>query len=154
MKREQNKSRARTVCFVLTVAADVVAALFLDVMGGIGFCMNGYEKVGISLFVSAALLTAAVVLTGFGKMIIPAVLCIFGTIAYIYPIRAVLAIPNTLIPKTATEPLAQRIYPTAAVSIAIVAMIVFNYFSESNIRRREQIRAEKQRDLRDDEKII
>ncbi|MBQ4226123.1 MAG: hypothetical protein II664_07405, partial [Oscillospiraceae bacterium] len=66
----------------------------------------------------------------------------------------VLAIPNTLIPKTATEPLAQRIYPTAAVSIAIVAMIVFNYFSESNIRRREQIRAEKQRALRDDEKII
>ena len=154
MKREQNKSRARTVCFVLTVAADAVAALFLDVMGGIGFCMNGYEKVGISLFVSAALLTAAVVLAGFGKMIIPAVLCVFGTIAYIYPIRAVLAIPNTLIPKTATEPLAQRIYPTAAVSIAIVAMIVFNYFSESNIRRREQIRAEKQRALRDDEKII
>lgn len=154
MKREQNKSRARTVCFVLTVAADVVAALFLDVMGGIGFCMNGYEKVGISLFVSAALLTAAVVLTGFGKMIIPAVLCIFGTIAYIYPINAVLAIPNTLIPKTATEPLAQRIYPTAAVSVLIIAMIVFNYFSESNIRRREQIRAEKQRALRDDEKII
>ena len=154
MKREQNKSRARTVCFVLTVAADAVAALFLDVMGGIGFCMNGYEKVGISLFVSAFLLTAAVVLAGFGKMIIPAVLCVFGTIAYIYPIRAVLAIPNTLIPKTATEPLAQRIYPTAAVSIAIVAMIVFNYFSESNIRRREQIRAEKQRALRDDEKIL
>ena len=154
MKREQNKSMARTVCFVLTVAADVIAALFLDVMGGIGFCMNGYEKVGISLFVSAFLLTAAVVLVGFGKMVLPGVLCVIGTAAYIYSIRAVLSIPNTLIPKTATEPLAQRIYPTAAVTAAIIAMILFNFFSESNIRRREQIRAEKQRALRDDEKIL
>ncbi len=151
-------ARARAAVLVITVIADVICSLFLNVMGGIGLALNNYQKAGYSLIASAAVLTLAIIFLRRGGMVIPSVLCAAGTALYIYPIRVLDSIPHTLIPKQNIEPLMQRIYPAVSVTVLLVIMIVFNYFSDEQINKREARRRAKyereDRKLRNDEKII
>ena len=127
-------------------------------MGGIGLALNNYENAGYSLIASAVLLTLATVFLGRGRMIVPSVLTVLGTAAYVYPIHVLHSIPHELVPKQAVEPLVMRIYPAVLVTILLSVMIVLNFFSDEQEKKREKKRLEKydrnDRSLRDDEKIV
>ncbi|MGN0587571.1 MAG: hypothetical protein ACI4JF_09820, partial [Oscillospiraceae bacterium] len=118
---------ARNVTLVLTIAAAVICCLGLNLMGGSAFIANGYEKCGYALFISSALLTAATVLGGFKKVILPVILDIFGSAGYIYTLSVLNAIPNTKIPKESTETLMAYHYPTIIVTVLIILLAFFNF---------------------------
>lgn len=148
----------KIVLNVLSVIALVVCALFLNIMGGIGLCMNKYENAGIALFVSSFFLTLAVIFMGNGRMIIPAIFNIIGSAGYIYAINILSAIPNEKIPKQYTEPLIGRIYPAISVTVFVFAAVVMNYFSPRQEAKREARKKAKYeaelRPLKDDEKLL
>lgn len=130
----------------------------LNTLGGAAFIMNGYDKCGIALFASTVLLVAALVFIKFKKSIIPLILTIFGSACYIYTLAVIEAIPNTKIPKEYTEALLAKHFPTIAVTVLLILLIIFNFFSEEAVQKRLEKRnlrkAERERSLNDDEKIL
>lgn len=138
--------------------AEVICCLVLNTLGGAAFIMNGYEKCGIALFASTVLLIAALVFIKFKKSLVPLILTIFGSACYIYTLAVIEAIPNTKIPKEYTEALSAKHFPTIAVTVLLILLIIFNFFSEEAVQKRFEKRnlrkAEKERSLNDDEKIL
>lgn len=146
------------ITFIITVIAEVICCLVLNTLGGIAFLMNDYDKCGIALFISTVFLIAALILIKFKKAIIPLILTIAGTGSYIYTLAVISAIPNTKIPKEYTEALLAKHYPTIAVTVLLILLIFFNFFSEEavqkRLKRKNEKLAERERSLNDDEKII
>lgn len=146
------------ITFILAVIAEVICCLVLNTLGGAAFIMNGYEKCGIALFASTVLLIAALVFIKFKKSLVPLILTIFGSACYIYTLAVIEAIPNTKIPKEYTEALSAKHFPTIAVTVLLILLIIFNFFSEEAVQKRFEKRnlrkAEKERSLNDDEKIL
>lgn len=130
----------------------------LNTLGGAAFIMNGYDKCGIALFASTVLLVAALVFIKFKKSLIPLILTIFGSACYIYTLAVIEAIRNTKIPKEYTEALLAKHFPTIAVTVLLILLIIFNFFSEEAVQKRLEKRnlrkAERERSLNDDEKIL
>lgn len=130
----------------------------LNTLGGAAFIMNGYDKCGIALFASTVLLVAALVFIKFKKSLIPLILTIFGSACYIYTLAVIEAIPNTKIPKEYTEALLAKHFPTIAVTVLLILLIIFNFLSEEAVQKRLEKRnlrkAERERSLNDDEKIL
>ena len=150
--------KARKISLSLCIAAAVIISGFINIAGGIALILNNYEKCGIALLISTLFLISGTVIAAFQKVWIPAVLNIIGTIFYIYTVSKLYAIPNSLIPKTKTEPLAERHLFTVIVTVLLMALTFFNFFSEKNVQKRQQrrnkIAAEKNRPLKDSEKIV
>lgn len=146
------------ITFILAVIAEVICCLGLNTLGGAAFIMNGYEKCGIALFVSTVLLIAALIFIKFKKSLVPLILTIFGSACYIYTLAVIEAIPNTKIPKEYTEALSAKHFPTIAVTVLLILLIIFNFFSEEAVQKRLEKRnlrkAERERSLNDDEKIL
>lgn len=130
----------------------------LNTLGGAAFIMNDYTICGIALFASTVLLIAALVFITYKKTLVPLILTIFGTACYIYTLAVICAIPNTKIPKEYTEVLLAKHYPTIAVTVLLILLIFFNFFSEEAIRVRAEKKKkrleEKERSLNEDEKIL
>ncbi len=150
--------KARVFTMVLCIAAAVIISLFINTAGGIALAINGYSACGIALIASTVLLASGTAAACFKKVWIPVVFNVIGTICYIYTVSEIYAIPNTLIPKQNTEPLAERHLLTVIVTVLLFALAVFNYFDDTNVDKRNKkrrLKAEKEnRKLSDDEKII
>ena len=153
--------KARKISLVLCIAAAAIISGYINIFGGISIIVVNYEKygnIGIALLISSLFLIVGTVIAAFQKVWIPAVFNIIGTVPYIYSVMQLYAIPNSLIPKTATEPLAERHLMTVIVTILLAAVAFFNFFSEKNVQNREKRRiqkaAEQDRQLKDSEKIL
>ena len=156
--------KARITVLILCIAAAAVISGFINIMGGIGFAFlvesadTTYRNCGICLFVSSAFLISGVVLAAFERVWFPAAFDIIGTAFYIFTVKMLYAIPNTLRPKTVTEPLAERHLMTVIVTVLLAVLVFLNYFSEKNTAKREKRKAEKynkvNRMLDDSEKIL
>lgn len=146
------------ITFILAVAAEVICCLVLNTLGGAAFIMNGYDKCGFALFASTVLLVAALILIKFKKSLVPLILTIIGSACYIYTLAVIEAIPNTKIPKEYTEALSAKHFPTISVTVLLILLVIFNFFSEEAVQKRmekrERARAEKERSLNDDERIL
>lgn len=150
--------KAKRVFVVLSVIALVICSLFLNLVGGIGFYINGYENIGTALFVSSAALTLSVIFLGKGRMVLPAVFDIIGTAGYAYAIKLILEIPHSKVPKQSTEMFAGRVYPAITVSVLVLIVVIMNYFSDIQKDKREARRKKKydktNRPLKRNEKIL
>lgn len=156
--------KARITVLALCIAAAAVISGFINIMGGIAFAFmvesadTTYRDCGICLFFSSAFLILGVILAAFEKIWLPAAFDIIGTVFYIITVKMIYAIPNTLRPKTVTEPLAERHLMTVIVTVLLAVLIFLNYFSEKNTAKREKRKAEKylkeNRSLDESEKIL
>ena len=156
--------KARTVTVVLCIAAAIVISLCINTAGGFAFAFmvesssDVFRKCGIALMVSSAFLIAGTVVACFKRVWVPLAFNIIGTACYIYTVSEIYAIPNTMRPKTDTEPLAERHLFTVIVTLLLFALTVFNYLDEKNAAKRNakrRLKAEKlTKKLSDDEKII
>lgn len=156
--------KARTVTAVLCVAAAAIISLCVNSAGGfaLAFLVEStsdiFRKCGIALLISSAFLIAGTVIACFKKVWVPLVLNVIGTACYIYTVSGIYSIPNTLRPKTDTEPLAERHLLTVTVTVLLFALTVFNYLDEKNVSKRNEkrrLKAERlARKLSDDEKIV
>lgn len=120
--------------------------------------INEYTACGIALIASTVFLASGTAFACFKKVWLPVIFNVIGTICYIYTVSEIYAIPNTLIPKQNTEPLAERHLLTVIVTVLLFALAVFNYFDDANVDKRNKKRRLKtereNRKLSDDEKII
>ena len=156
--------KARNVTVVLCIAAAAVISLFLNCAGGFALAFmvesssDVFYKCGIALLVSSAFLIAGTVVACFKKVWIPLIFNVIGTACYIYAVSEIYAIPNTMRPKTDTEPLAERHLFTVIVTLLLFALTVLNYLDEKNVSKRNEkrrLKAEKlAKKLSDDEKIV
>ncbi|MDE6762179.1 MAG: hypothetical protein K2J73_00655 [Oscillospiraceae bacterium] len=156
--------KARTVTVVLCIAAAAVISLCVNFAGGFALAFmvesssHVFHKCGIALLASSAFLIAGTVVACFKKVWIPLIFNIIGTACYIYTVSEIYAIPNTMRPKTDTEPLAERHLFTVIVTLLLFMLTVFNYLDEKNAAKRNEkrrLKAEKlDKKLSDDEKII
>ncbi len=143
---------------VLCIASAVVISLFINVAGGIALVINNYSDCGVALFASSAFLIAGTVIACFKRVWLPVIFNAVGTLCYIYTVSEIYAIPNALIPKQNTEPLAERHLLTVIVTVLLFALAVFNFFDDKNAEKRRKkrcLKAEKEnRKLSDNEKIV
>ena len=150
--------KSRNISMILCIAAAAILSGFVNIAGGIALILNDYEKCGIALFISSLFLISGTVFAIFEKVWIPAVFNIIGTVPYIYTVSQLYAIPNTLIPKTATEPLAERHLLTVIVTVLLVMLTFFNFFTDKNVQKRQKRRdkkaSERDRALKEEEKIL
>jgi hypothetical protein len=149
---------ARKITLILTIIAEIICCFGLNLLGGYAFIINGYEKCGYALFISTALLAAALIFAAFRKVIVPFLLNAAGSACYIYTLSILGAIPNTKIPKESTEALMAYHYPTIAVTVLLALIVFFNFMDSDAVQRRNEKRkakkAAKERALADHEKII
>ena len=135
----------RKIILGLSCAAFAVCCLFLNLMGGIGLMSNNYTDIGRALIISVVLLGSAL-------------LNIAGTVFYIYPISVLNGIPNATVPKESVEVLTSRIYPAIIVTVLLAIAVFADIFSyERSVKRSERKNAklkEKNRSLKEDEKIV
>ena len=150
--------KARIITLVLCIAAALIFSGFINIAGGIALLLNNYKNWGTALFISSLFLMSGTVIAIFEKVWLPIVFNIIGTVSYIYTVSEIYAIPNTLIPKIQTEPLAERHLLTIFVTVLLAVLTVLNFFSEKNINKRTQKRRDKHdrenRKLKDSEKIV
>lgn len=156
--------KARNVTVFLCISAAAVISLCLNSAGGfaLAFMVESasdiFRKCGTALLISSAFLIAGTVIACFKKVWIPLIFNIIGTACYIYAVSEIYSIPNTLRPKTDTEPLAERHLLTVIVTVLLFALTVFNYLDEKNVSKRNEKRRLKaenlSKKLSDDEKII
>lgn len=153
--------KARKISLALCIAAAAIFSGYNNIYGGVSIIIVNYEKygkIGIALLISSLFLIAGIVFAAYQKVWIPLVFNIIGTAAYIYSVSQLYAIPNTLIPKEKTEPLAERHLFTVIVTVLLIALTFFNFFSDENVKARQERRnkkaAEQDRPLEDSEKII
>lgn len=149
---------------VICVAAALIISGFINISGGIALCFvvesenQVYSVCGICLFISSVLLIAASIFALLKKVLIPLIFNILGTACYIYTVSQIYSIPNTLIPKESTEPLAERHLITIIVTILLFVLTIFNFMDEKNVEKRiikRQKKIEKQnRQLTEQEKIL
>ena len=156
--------KARTASLVLCIIAAAIISLCINTAGGfaLAFMVESssdiFRKCGIALMVSSAFLIAGTVVACFKKVWIPLVLNIIGTACYIYTVSEIYAIPNSLRPKTDTEPLAERHLLTVIVTVLLFALTVFNYLDEKNVKKRSEKHRLKEealnKKLSDEEKLL
>lgn len=156
--------KARIVTLVLCIAAAAVISLFINSVGGFALAFmvesssDVFYKCGVALLASSAFLIAGTVVACFKRVWVPLILNIIGTACYIYAVSGIYAIPNSMRPKTDTEPLAERHLFTVIVTLLLFALTVFNFLDEKNVSKRNEkrrLKAEKiGKKLSDDEKII
>ena len=147
----------RKIILGLSCAAFAVCCLFLNLMGGIGLMSNNYTDIGRALIISGLSLLLAFFrnrITNLGS----ALLNIAGTVFYIYPISVLNGIPNATVPKESIEVLTSRIYPAIIVTVLLAIAVFADIFSyERSVKRAERKNAklkEKNRSLKEDEKIV
>ncbi len=159
---------ARIVTLVLTVAAVLIISMFIDIMGGIALKFmvettteegkQTYEIMGNCLLISSAFMIGGTAFAWLKNVWIPLIFNVIGSAFYIYTVSALYSIPNNVIAKTITEPLAERHLLTVIVTVLLFAMTVFNFFDENNVKRREAKRRKKNdtenRQLTDSERIL
>lgn len=153
--------KARITTMILCIAAAAIISGFINIAGGIAIIMKNYEKygkLGIALLISSLFMISGTIIAIFEKVWLPAVFNIIGTVSYIYTVSEIYSIPNTLIPKTDTEPLAERHLLTVIVTILLAVLTFLNFFSEKNTDKRAKKRQAKydreNRKLKDSEKIV
>lgn len=156
--------KARTASLVLCIIAAAIISLCMNLAGGfaLAFMVESssdiFRKCGTALMVSSAFLIAGTVVACFKRVWVPLVLNIIGTACYIYTVSEIYAIPNSLRPKTDTEPLAERHLLTVIVTVLLFALTVFNYLDEKNVKKRNEKRRLKEealnKKLSDDEKLL
>lgn len=157
--------KARITTLVLCIVSAAIISGFINIMSGIAFLItdysnsvNDYTSCGTHLLISSVLLIAAVVIAAFERVWIPALFNIIGSYCYIYTVVTMYSIPNTEIPKTVTERLAERNLYTVIVTVLLAILIFLNYFSEKNTEKRNKKRRDKHdrenRKLTDSEKIV
>lgn len=151
----------RKITLGLSCAAFAVCCLFLNLMGGIGLMSNNYTDIGRALIISVALLGLSLLLAFFRNIftnIGSVLLNIAGTLFYIYPISVLNGIPNATVPKESVAVLTSRIYPAIIVTVLLAMVIFADIFSyERSVKRAERRNAklrEKNRSLKENEKII
>jgi hypothetical protein len=151
----------RKIILGLSCAAFAVCCLFLNLMGGIGLMSNNYTDIGRALIISVVLLGLSLLLAFFRNWITnlgSALLNIAGTVFYIYPISVLNGIPNATVPKESVEVLTSRIYPAIIVTVLLAIAVFADIFSyERSVKRAERKNAklkEKNRSLKEDEKIV
>ena len=146
--------KARSVTVFLCIAAAAVISLCINPAGGfaLAFMVESasdiFRKCGTALLISSAFLIAGTVIACFKKVWIPLFFNIIGTACYIYAVSGIYSIPNTLRPKTDTEPL----------TVLLFALTIFNYLDDKNVSKRNEKRRLKaenlSKKLSDDEKIL
>ena len=147
----------RKIILGLSCAAFAVCCLFLNLMGGIGLMSNNYTDIGRALIISVVLLGLSLLLAFFRNRITnlgSALLNIAGTVFYI----VLNGIPNATVPKESIEVLTSRIYPAIIVTVLLAIAVFADIFSyERSVKRAERKNAklkEKNRSLKEDEKIV
>lgn len=148
----------RKVLLILSVIAEIICCGLLNLMGAYAFIVNEYLNCGYALIISSVLLISALFFAAFRKVIIPLILNIFGSAGYIYALSVLSSIPSTKIPAENTEKLMANHYPTIAVTVLLVLLILFNFMSKDAVEKRRSKKLAKikelNRSLTDDEKII
>lgn len=154
----------RNITLALCITATLIISGFINLMGGIGLCFfveaeaQTYTICGICLFVSSIFLIFGTIAACFNKVWIPLAANVIGTIFYIYTVASIYAIPNSLVPKTDTEPLAERHLTTVIVTLLLFIITIVNYMDEKNVNKRNIKRQKKHdqinRQLTDEEKIL
>lgn len=159
---------ARNIFLTLTVAATLIICGFMNISAGYAFCclievdsqeyIDLFNSMGTGLFLSSFFLITAVVIVFFKKVWLPLILNFIGSGFYIYTVSKLYGIPNTALPETVTEPLAERHLLTIIVTLLLIALVILNYFDESNITKRMKInnkqKEQNERKLTDEEKIL
>ncbi|MBP1560803.1 MAG: hypothetical protein J6C96_06140 [Oscillospiraceae bacterium] len=156
--------KARIFTMVLCIAAAVISAGFINILGGIGFCFfvesnqNTYSICGICLFISSFFLILGTIFACIKKFWIPLIFNIIGTAFYIYTLSVIYGIPNNVVPKQYTELLAERHLITVSVTVLLLALTLINFMLEENVNKRMKKKADKlqkqNRRLIDEEKIL
>lgn len=146
---------------VLCIISAAVFAGFTNIFGGVSIIMVNFDKygdLGVALLISSFFLILSTILACFEKFLLPIIFNIIGTAAYIYTVSGFYAIPNELIPKASTEALAEKHLLTVIVTILLAALTFFNFFTEKNVRKRQDRKTRKynkeSRSLKDNEKIL
>ena len=131
----------RKIILGLSCAAFAVCCLFLNLMGGIGLMSNNYTDIGRALIISVVLLGLSLLLAFFRNRI-----------------SVLNGIPNATVPKESIEVLTSRIYPAIIVTVLLAIAVFADIFSyERSVKRAERKNAklkEKNRSLKEDEKIV
>ena len=153
--------KARIASMILCIAAAAIFAGFTNIFGGISIIVVNFEKygdLGIALLISSFFLILGTVLACFEKFLLPLIFNIIGTAAYIYTVSGFYSIPNDLIPKASTEALAEKHLLTVIVTILLAALTFFNFFTDKNVKKRQNKKNRKynkeNRSLKDSEKIL
>lgn len=161
--------KLRKVSLVLSVIAFAVCELFLNLLGGIGILMNKgdgqytpiYDTSGKCLMICTAVFGLALVLAFFRKLwanLGCVVLNIAAAVLYIIPIRLLDSIPNAVVPKLQMEVIINRIYPSIILTILLAVVVFADVLSYDRSVKRAEKRGrritEKNRPLKDNEKII
>lgn len=159
---------ARNIVLVLTIIATLIISGFINISAGYAFCylievdtqkyIDLFTSMGNGLFLSSLFLITATVIAFFKKVWIPLVLNIIGSGFYISTVSKLYAIPNTQLPESVTEPLAERHLLTVIVTVLLIALVILNYFDEANIIKRNDAKKKQkeqnERKLTDEEKIL
>lgn len=159
---------ARNIILVLTIAATIIICGLMNISAGYAFCclmevesqeyIDLFNSMGTGLLLSSLFLIAAVVIAFFKKVWIPLIMNIIGSGFYIYTVSKLYAIPNSSLSKNVTEPLAERHLLTVIVTLLLIALVILNFFDETNAAKRidtQKKQIEKnERKLTDEEKIL
>ncbi|MBQ8979248.1 MAG: hypothetical protein IJ080_05765 [Oscillospiraceae bacterium] len=150
----------RKIALAAGTAAFLICALFLNVMGGTGILLNSDEKyhvIGVMLIASAAVFLGALVFSFIRRSwanLLSLFLNICATVLYIMPIERLTSLTENNIPKASVDRLTSRIYPSAAVTVLLAAAVIADYLSYDRAAARMEKKKEKNRRLREDEKIV
>ncbi len=159
---------ARNIILALTITAVAILCGFVNISAGYAFCflieverqeyIDLFNSMGTSLLLSSLFLIVATIVAFFKKVLIPLILNIIGSGFYIYTVSKIYAIPNNTLPKSATEPLAERHFLSIFVTLLLLTLIILNYFDENNVQKRINAKNKKfkteERKLTDEEKIL
>lgn len=159
---------ARNIVLVLTIIATLIISGFINISAGYAFCylievdtqkyIDLFTSMGNGLFLSSLFLITATVIAFFKKVWIPFILNIIGSGFYISTVSKLYDIPNTQLPETVTEPLAERHLLTIIVTVLLIALVILNYFDETNVIKRNDAKKKQkeqnERKLTDEEKIL
>ncbi len=159
---------ARNIILTLTVAATIIICGFMNISAGYAFCclmevessenIQLFTSMGTGLLLSSLFLILATVIAFFKKVWITLILNIIGSAFYIYTVSKLYAIPNSSLPKEYTEPLAERHLLTVIVTLLLIALVILNFFNETNVAKRVKRKNKKidlnDRKLTDEEKIL
>lgn len=154
-----NTKKARTIVLFLSIVSVLICCLGLNLMGGFAFLnYENYTSCGYALLISSVLLVIAFIFAALKKVIIPIVFNLSGTIAYVYTLAFLNAIPNTKIPKESIDILLIKHYPTIAVTVFLALLVFFNYMGEDAVKKRTEKKqaknAAENRQLNDNERIV
>jgi len=158
----------RNIVLTLTISATLIICGFMNISAGYAFCclievdsqkyIELFNSMGTGLLLSSLFLIIAVVIAFFKKMWIPLILNIIGSGFYIYTVSKLYAIPNTELPETVTEPLAERHLLTIIVTLLLIVLVILNYFDETNVTKRTNAKKkhieQNERTLTSDEMIL